>query len=251
MSKRIKHTAFALIFFLLLGSDSYAQDAKPDAPSEPPVATPSPVETSVKPGINKKYLDPKLDPDDWIKRFEIESREIYTLRTRILAACKINAGDKIADVGSGTGLFTRLFSVEVGDEGWVYAIDISTRLLEHVNSEASKNDLHNITGVLCAEDSVNLPPESVDIAFACDVYHHFEYPKSTLASIRNALKKGGRFIVIDFERIEGKSRRWLLNHVRAGKDVFKQEIMDAGFTFVEEKKIDGFEENYFLVFKKN
>jgi hypothetical protein len=56
--------------------------------------------------------------------------------------------------------------------------------------------------------------------------------------------------VIDFDRIEGKSREWLLGHIRAGKAVFRSEIEDAGFELSAEKKIAGLEENYFLMFKK-
>lgn len=208
-------------------------------------------ETSVKPGVNENFIDPNLDVDAFIKRFEIESREVFVSRERILAACEIEKGDNVADVGAGTGLFTRMFSLQVGNQGWVYAVDIAPRFVEHINREATKHKLENITGVLCAENSVNLPPDSVDVVFVCDTYHHFEYPKSTLASIHRALKKDGHLIVIDFDRIEGKSRDWLMGHVRAGKEVFRAEIQDAGFTLVEEKIMVGFEENYFLKFRKN
>lgn len=208
-------------------------------------------EASVKPGVNKNFVDPNLDVDSYIKRFEIESREVFLTRERILAACEIEKGDTVADVGAGTGLFSRMFSVEVGDEGWVYSVDIAPRFLEHINKENAKFELSNLTGVLCAENSVNLPPKSSDVVFVCDTYHHFEYPKSTLASIRRALKDDGHLIVIDFERIEGTTRKFLMGHVRAGKEVFLAEILEAGFTLVEEKKIDGFQENYFLKFKKN
>jgi uncharacterized protein (TIGR01244 family) len=208
-------------------------------------------EASVKPGINKSFIDPDLDVDSYVKRFEIESREVFLNRERILAACGIEKGDTVADVGAGTGLFTRMFSVAVGTEGWVYAVDIAPRFIEHINGEAAKHKLDNITGVLCAENSINLPPNSADVIFVCDTYHHFEYPKSTLASIKRALKDGGHLILIDFDRIEGKSREWLMGHVRAGKDVFRSEVQEAGFTLVEEKAIEGFEENYFLKFSKN
>ena len=207
-------------------------------------------EESVKPGINKSFLDPELEVDKFLKRFEVESREIYVARNEILAACDIKDGNIVADVGSGTGLFTRMFSKTVGKAGWVYAVDISPRLLEHINNESSTYENANITGILCAENSSNLPPNSVDVVFICDTYHHFEYPKSTMASIHRALKPGGHLIVIDFERIEGKTREWLMNHVRAGKDVFRAEIQDAGFTLVDEKKVSGLKENYFLKFKK-
>jgi len=57
-------------------------------------------------------------------------------------------------------------------------------------------------------------------------------------------------VVIDFERIEGKTRKWTMGHVRAGKEVFLKEIEDAGLTFVEEVKLEGLQENYFLRFRK-
>ena len=208
-------------------------------------------EASVKPGVNEKFVDSNLDVDSYVQRFEIESREVFVNREQIVAACGIETGNVVVDVGAGTGLFTCLFSLEVGNEGWVYAVDIAPRFIEHINGKAAKQGLNNITGVLCAENSINLPSQSADVVFVCDTYHHFEYPKSTLASIRRALKDDGHLIVIDFERIEGTSRDWLINHVRAGKEVFRAEIMDAGFTLVDDPKIDGFEENYFLKFKKN
>ena len=90
-------------------------------------------EKSVKPGINKSFIDPELDVDAFIKRFEIESREVYITRKSIVEACEIEKGDSVADVGAGTGLFTRLFSTEVGDAGWVYAVDIAGPFLKHIS----------------------------------------------------------------------------------------------------------------------
>src|SRR5262249_26571199 len=63
-----------------------------------------------------------------------------------------------------------------------------------------------------------------------------------------ALRPGGKVVVIDFRRIEGQSREWVLNHVRAGQEVVTKEIVSDGFKLVEEKKF--LEENYCLVFDK-
>ncbi len=207
-------------------------------------------EVSVKPGINKNFIDPDMSVEDYVKRFEIESREVYLARKTILNELAISPGASVADVGAGTGLFSRMFSKSVGEAGWVYAVDISPRFIEHINRQADAMNLDNITGVLCAENSINLPPLSVDVVFVCDTYHHFEYPQSTLASIHRALKPDGELVVIDFERIPGQSREWLLGHVRAGKEAFRAEIMDAGFALDEEVTIKEFKENYFLRFRK-
>ncbi len=207
-------------------------------------------EQSVKPGINEKFLDPELKVDEWLKRFEVESRETFHERHKVIEACGIKKGMAIADIGAGTGLYTRLFSKATGPEGWVYAIDISGPFLKHIVARAQQEGQQNISAILSPENSTPLPPDSLDMAFVCDTYHHFEYPKGTMASLVRALKKGGTFVVIDFERIEGQSREWLMGHVRAGKEVFRKEIEDAGLTFVEEVKMEGLKENYFLRFRK-
>jgi predicted methyltransferase len=95
-----------------------------------------------------------------------------------------------------------------------------------------------------------LPAASLDLAFVCDTYHHFAYPEKSLASIHRALKPQGALIVIDFEREVGKSREWVLQHVRAGKDVFTEEILRSGFEMEAEVPIEGFHENYLVRFVK-
>ncbi|ANM28438.1 SAM-dependent methyltransferase [Acidobacteria bacterium Mor1] len=199
--------------------------------------------------LNARFVDPEMDVDEWIGRFEVESREVFAARDEVMAAVGLSAGDRIADIGAGTGFYTRLFSEAVGD-GWVYAVDISPRFIEHINASAGRDGLQNVTGVLSRVDSVMLPPASVNHAFICDTYHHFDTPADTLASIHAALEPGGMLTVIDFERIEGVSSDWIMGHVRAGKEVFRAEIEAAGFAFVEEIEIEGFEQNYLLKFRR-
>ena len=205
-------------------------------------------ERSVKPGINDSYDDP--DVEKWLERFEGESREIYRSRREIVHALGLAPGSVVADVGSGTGFFTLLFSDAVGSSGKVVAVDIVPEFLELTRRRAREEGLYNIQTVLCDEDSVRLPPNSMDVVFVCDVYHHFEYPRSSLRSVHRALKPGGEFVVIDFERIEGESRGWIMNHVRAGQGVVRREIEDAGFEFVERVSADYLDENYYLRFRK-
>ncbi len=100
------------------------------------------------------------------------------------------------------------------------------------------------------EDSVALPAASVDLAFVCDTYHHFEYPQSTLESLYAAIRPGGSLVILDFERIPGKSRPWVLEHVRAGKEVFRREIESAGFRFEREVTVEGLKENYVIRFRR-
>ena len=71
-----------------------------------------------------------------------------------------------------------------------------------------------------------------------------------MTSLYRAMRPGGQLFVIDFERIPGVSRQWLLEHVRAGKEVFQAEIEAAGFVLVRQEKVDFLKENYLLHFEK-
>jgi ubiquinone/menaquinone biosynthesis C-methylase UbiE len=187
---------------------------------------------SVKPGINDSFRDP--DVKEFTERFEIESREVFAQRDRIVEACEIRPGSTVADIGAGTGLFTRLFAKAVGPKGRVVAVDISENFLEHIRRSSRELGLPNIDTLLCTPDSTELPADSIDTAFICDTYHHFEFPYKTLASLYRAMRPGGRVVVIDFKRIDGVSSDWTLNHVRAGQEVFEAEIVKSGFTKVKE-----------------
>ncbi|MEZ5965548.1 MAG: class I SAM-dependent methyltransferase [Planctomycetota bacterium] len=211
----------------------------------PPVA-----ETSVKPGINQDFVDPALDVAKYEQRFEGESREIFAQRGKIAALAGVREGMAVADVGAGTGLFTFLFATRVGDEGRVYAVDIAPRFIDHIRDVAKQRSLANVEAVLCSDRSVELPPASVDAVFVCDTYHHFEYPKNTLASIHRALRPSGTLLVVDFIRIPGTSRPWILEHVRAGQDEVTREIEAAGFRKVRDEDSSFLHENYVMRFVK-
>jgi len=204
-------------------------------------------ELSVRPGINDSFRDPNVD--EFIGKLETESREVFARRKEIVAACKIKPGMTVADVGAGTGLFTRLFSTAVGDGGHVVAVDIAQKFVDHIRESTRTEGLRNVDALRCAPDSTNLPAGSVDLAFICDTYHHFEFPRKTMTSIRMALKPDGRVIVIDFRRVEGESTEWTMSHVRAGQEVFEAEIIAAGFVKTSQQK-DLLKENYMVVFEK-
>ena len=158
---------------------------------------PSAPEPSVKPGINKDFVDPGLDIAKYEQRFEVESREIFAHRAKIAALADVHAGMTVADVGAGTGLFTFLFAATVGPSGAVYAVDIAPKFIEHIGQRATQRGLSQVKAVLCSERSVELPAASVDLIFVCDTYHHFEYPKAVLASMHRALRPGGQLLVVD------------------------------------------------------
>jgi predicted methyltransferase len=184
-------------------------------------------DASVKPGINDPFKNPDLP--GFLGKFETESREVFTKRAEIVAACKLTPGLTVADIGAGTGLFTRLFAEKVGPKGRVFAVDIAPKFLDHIAATSKAMKLTNVTTVRCTDRSCEVPPNTADVVFICDTYHHFEFPQRTMATVHAALKPGGRLVLIDFKRIPGTSSEWTLGHVRAGQEVFEREVIESGF----------------------
>jgi ubiquinone/menaquinone biosynthesis C-methylase UbiE len=203
-------------------------------------------EKSVRPGINKQYENPDIKASQSI--LETEGREAFAKRNEILAACRLKPGMTVADIGAGTGIFTRMFAAQVGPTGRVYAVDIARNFIEHIQKTSREAGLANVTGIICTPTSTELPPNSIDLAFISDTYHHFEYPQKTMASIHRALRPGGQLVLVEYRRIEGKTPDWLMKHIRAGQEVFTKEIEAAGFRIVPQA--DFLKDNYFVRFEK-
>lgn len=203
-------------------------------------------QTGADPSVNQPYQAPRFE--QWVQRFERPGREVYDQREQILEASGVERGMDVADIGAGTGLFTLLFAERVGEDGTVYAVDISRPFVERLGERVREQGLNNVRTVVNTQRSAGLPADSVDLAFLSDTYHHFEYPAQMLASIREALRAGGELVVIDFRREPGISSHWILQHVRAGKDEVIAEITAEGFELVDEP--DFLRDNYFLRFRK-
>ncbi len=203
-------------------------------------------EKSVRPGINKSFSEP--DVGSFTERFEREGREVYDFRQEIIDSCGLRPGMIVADIGAGTGLFTRMLAPRVGETGRIYAVDISKAFVAHVTKTSQQEGYKNVKGIVCTPTSAELPDNSIDLVFICDTYHHFEFPYRTLRSLRRALRPDGSIVLVEFHREKGKSSEWIMNHVRAGKETFQREIELAGFEVDEEK--DFMEQSYWLRFRK-
>ena len=203
-------------------------------------------EQSVNHGINRNYEHP--DWRQWVQTFETPRREVYARHQAIVAASDVRPGMIVADIGAGTGLFTRLFAPKVAPTGKVYAVDISETFIENILRTCQEQGLGNVEGIVNTPRETGLPDDAIDLAFVSNTYHHFEYPQSMLASIHRALRRDGRLIVIDFRRDPRVNSPWVMGHVRASKDTVVREIQAAGFRLVEDKPV--LRSNYFLMFKK-
>ncbi len=205
-------------------------------------------EQSAKPGINDRWMSTEIEP--LVESLESESREIYVNRRLLAEVAGPRPGMDVADVGAGSGFMARELAGLVGPTGTVYAVDINPVMMQHVALRAAADDIQNLQTTVCSDRSVNLAAGSVDMVFICDTYHHFEYPLSTLRTIHEALRPGGQIVLVDFRREPGKSRTWILDHVRAGQEVVIREITAAGFELIDRHDVPELRENYVLRFRR-
>ena len=201
-------------------------------------------EENVNPGINQHYQDAEYQ--QWLATFERTGREVYDRQQDVMQALALKQGMDVADIGAGTGFYSLLFAERVGNLGNVYAVDVTDDFVRNIKRRAAENNLNNIHAVLSKQKDTHLNSDSIDMAFVCNTYHHFEYPQAMLASIHRALRPGGTLVIIDYRKQLGTSSSWVMSHVRSGKQSVIQEIEQAGFRFDSEP--DVLQENYFLRF---
>jgi ubiquinone/menaquinone biosynthesis C-methylase UbiE len=210
-----------------------------------PAEEPQGAETTPEPVVEEE-----VNLDLWLERLEVGSRELYSAREAVVEAVGLKPGDWVADVGSGTGLYTLMFAEKVGEEGQVFAEDIEPLFLDLVARRAADADLKNISAVFGREDDVTLPANSMDVVFIADTYHYFDDREAVMRSVLKALKPGGVLILVEFDIAPGEERPDYKSHVKFGKDAVVSEIEFVGFQFVEEKDVEGLDENYFVQFTK-
>jgi len=197
-----------------------------------------------------KELNKAFDADaaQWTERFEHEGRAIYDKRYEILDAMHLKPGMNVADIGAGSGLIARLMAQRVGPSGTVYAVDIAKNMIDHISKTAEQERISNLKAVLGDPHSPKLAPHSLDLVCIIDSYHHFEFPQDMLREIATALRPDGTLVLIDFKRIEGVSKEYILKMVRAGEGTFTDEFENAGFELVE-RRDEMFSDNYLLRFR--
>lgn len=131
----------------------------------------------------------------WLDRTEREREEAPEKALKILG---IQPGSIVADVGAGSGYFTVKLAALVGPAGRVYANDIQQGMLDIIRRKLERDRLTNVTLVLGTDDDPRLPPASLDLALLVDVYHEFLAPQAMLKHLREALKPGGRLVLLEY-----------------------------------------------------
>jgi ubiquinone/menaquinone biosynthesis C-methylase UbiE len=134
---------------------------------------------------------------EWLDRNERETEENPDEALSIIG---IKKGSSVADIGAGSGYMTVRLSKRVGSNGVVYANDIQQPMLDILDKRLKSSRITNVQLLLGAPDDPKLPPASIDLALLVDVYHEFSQPQAMLRGIHEALKPGGRLVLLEYKK---------------------------------------------------
>ena len=135
---------------------------------------------------------------DRIRSGERPERESWQKPDEVVQALGLKNGDVVADIGAGTGYFSRRFARAVAPDGKVYAVDVAADVLGYLQQEAEKEGLRNIVTIVSQEEDPMLPPNAVDLAFFCDTTHHIANRTAFYRRMLTGLSPRGRLAIIDY-----------------------------------------------------
>ena len=186
------------------------------------------------------HRDQKFPPET----YERAGRDEYQMPDKVVQALKLKPTDAVADIGAGSGYFTRRLAAAV-PRGVVFAVDVDEAMLRHIHHYVEQQKQFNIVPVLSSFDDPMLPSDSVDVVFICNTNHHFKNRLTYYQRIGRILKKGGRLVIVDYEQKPipvGPPADEKLS-----KEVVLKEAKASGFELAEELKFLPYQ--YYLIFR--
>ena len=152
-------------------------------------------------GIGKFYMGREIaqvmghESAAWLERPQRIAEE---QPDQLVSLLNLRPGEMVADIGAGTGYFSRRVAQTVGPAGRVLAEDVQPEMITLLKNLTARLGFTNISPVLGTVTDPRLPAASVDLALMVDVYHEFDFPYEMIRAICLALKPGGRVVLVEY-----------------------------------------------------
>lgn len=150
-------------------------------------------------------------------------------------------GDVCVDLGSGRGTDALRLAEIVGDEGFVYGLDLSDGMISKAKKTAERMGVQNVEFIQTDLSEIPLEEKSVDIIISNCVLNHVSDKQKIWNEIYRILKKGGTFTVSDIYSSEPVPAEYAndpaaIAECWAGsvtRDVYLETLANAGFDNIE------------------
>jgi ubiquinone/menaquinone biosynthesis C-methylase UbiE len=129
------------------------------------------------------------------QRFWVELPHPLITRDRLRETLEPRAGDRILEVGPGTGYYTLDMAEWVGPDGAVEIFDIQQEMLDHTTDRAAERALRNVKPTLGDAQDLPYEDDSFDAALLVSVLGEIPDQDAALRELNRVLKPGGRLVV--------------------------------------------------------
>ena len=134
-------------------------------------------------------------PCPYAQRFWVELPHPSITRDRLLEVLDPRPGERIVEVGPGTGYYTLSVARRLGPEGRLEIVDVQEPMLDHTTRRAGEAGLEKVVPTRADARSLPYPDDTFDAAFVCVALGEVPDPDVALAELRRVLRPGGRLVV--------------------------------------------------------
>ena len=184
---------------------------------------------------------------EYIDRLDRPERDAVQKPDEVMDALALKPGMVVADLGAGSGYFTRRFLKAVTETGKVYAVDIEPQALKHIKASLTHLSFpYTVEFIKADKDDSRLPANSSDVIFLCNTYHHLEDRQVYFRKLRSALKPDGRVAIIDYYHDARSGELGFPKRHLVPRKTVLLELSEADYQLVKEH--DFLPRQYFLEF---
>ena len=144
----------------------------------------------------------------YIQMLERPEREAFQKPDQVMAALEFKPGERVADVGAGSGYFTVRVAAAVGAGATVWAVDISEEMLAFLADRIKWERIPNVKLHRSIPTDPQLPPAAFDTILMVDTLHYVKDKAAYAARLRAGLAPGGRVVIIDYTPKSMEERPW-------------------------------------------
>lgn len=177
----------------------------------------------------------RYDLLEWLFDTFVFRGKLREIRQRAADLARIQPGEKVLDVGCGTGTLAMDVARRVGATGRVFGIDPGEQQIARARSKAARRGL-SIEFQIGVIEHLDFPDQTFDVVLSTIMMHHLSdtLKRQGLAEIARVLKPGGRLVIADFKRPEERPAQPVRFGVGGSRiqDLVAL-VKDAGFLRVE------------------
>lgn len=191
---------------------------------------------------------PAQSADELAQILESPDRQKWQMPERVVKELRLRNGYTVADIGAGTGYFARRIAESVAPKGVSIGYDVNPAMVEFMRRDADKRGLaRNYKAELLPTRNPKLDPARFDLIFLCNTYQYLEHRGEYFKTLAQALRPGGRIVVIDFTKLEkADEESGEVPENLVDKDTVRREFKSADFKLLRDVKF--LPAQYFLEF---